>query len=111
MTSIGEHCPRVCGDSFRIDDCGCEVDDGLKALVGLAYSHSDALELFEFAEEIFKQAKLLVKVNYISSDNYQTKAKRPKNSRLSKSELEKNGFKKLPIWQDALRRYLSELQC
>ena len=65
----------------------------------------------EFAEEIFKQAKLLVKVNYISSDNYQTKAKRPKNSRLSKRELEKNGFKKLPIWQDALRRYLSELQC
>ena len=64
----------------------------------------------EFAEEIFKQADLKVKVNYISSDDYQTKAKRPKNSRLSKSELEKNGFKKLPSWQDALKRYLLELQ-
>ena len=64
----------------------------------------------EFAEEIFKQADLKVKVNYISSDDYQTKAKRPKNSRLSKSELEKNGFEKLPSWQDALKRYLLELQ-
>ena len=63
-----------------------------------------------FTEEIFKQADLKVKVNYISSDDYQTKAKRPKNSRLSKSELEKNGFKKLPSWQDALKRYLLELQ-
>ncbi|WP_285850832.1 sugar nucleotide-binding protein, partial [Niallia circulans] len=39
-----------------------------------------------------------------------TKAVRPKNSRMSKDKLEKNGFTRLPAWQDALTRYIAELQ-
>ena len=35
-----------------------------------------------------------------------SKAKRPFNSRLDKSKLIRNGFKPLPDWKDALRRYL-----
>ncbi len=31
------------------------------------------------------------------------------NSRLDKSKLVENGFKPLPTWQDALKRYLEEL--
>jgi len=63
----------------------------------------------EFAREIFKQAGMLVKVNPIPASKYPTKASRPFNSRMSKAKLTKNGFKNLPNWQDALKRYLQEL--
>lgn len=63
----------------------------------------------EFAQEIFKQSGKNVKVNGITTDQYPTKAVRPKNSRMSKDKLLKNGFEPLPSWQDALSRYLLEL--
>lgn len=63
----------------------------------------------EFAEEIFRQAGKEVKVNHISTEEYPTRAVRPKNSRLSKDKLEICGFARLPHWQNALKRYLEEL--
>lgn len=63
----------------------------------------------DFAREIFKQARKAVKVNDVPSTAYPTKAKRPYNSRLSKACLDKAGFKRLPAWQDAVKRYLQEL--
>ena len=65
---------------------------------------------YDFAVEIFKQAKLDVAVTPVSSDAFPVKAKRPHNSRMDKSKLTKNGFELLPSWQDALKRYLSELE-
>ncbi len=38
-----------------------------------------------------------------------SKAARPFNSRLDKSKLVEAGFKPLPAWQDALSRYLKEI--
>jgi len=64
---------------------------------------------YDFAVEIFKQAKLDVAVTPVSSDAFPVKAKRPHNSRMDKSKLAENGFELLPPWQDALRRYLLEL--
>ena len=64
---------------------------------------------YDFAVEIFKQAKLDVAVTPVSSDAFPVKAKRPHNSRMDKSKLTENGFELLPTWQDALRRYLLEL--
>ena len=64
---------------------------------------------YEFACEIFKQANLEVEVTPVNSSQFPTKAKRPFNSRMSKTELDKNGFKRLPTWQDALSRYLKEI--
>lgn len=64
---------------------------------------------YEFACEIFKQAGLDVEVTPVSSDAFAAKAKRPNNSRMSKVELDKNGFDRLPTWQDALKRYLEVL--
>lgn len=63
----------------------------------------------DFAREIFKQARKAVKVNDVPATAYSTKAKRPYNSRLSKACLDKAGFKRLPAWQDAVKRYLQEL--
>ena len=65
---------------------------------------------YEFACEIFKQAGMDVTVTPVSSDQFPAKAKRPSNSRMSKDKLEENGFNRLPTWQDALSRYLKEIQ-
>ncbi len=64
----------------------------------------------EFAEEIFKQAGKNTKVIPVASSEYPTKATRPKNSRLSKKSLDNAGFKRLPSWKDAVKRYLIELK-
>lgn len=69
---------------------------------------------YEFACEIFRQASeknplyKKLEVSPVSSDMYPAKAKRPSNSRMNKDKLTENGFKKLPVWQDALTRYLNE---
>lgn len=62
----------------------------------------------EFAEEIFKQAGLKTRVKSITTAEYYTQAKRPFNSRLSKKCLDKVNLSRLPLWQDALCRYLEE---
>ena len=49
-------------------------------------------------------------VDMIITDKYGTKAIRPKNSRMSKSELDRQGFDRLPVWQDALNRYLNNFK-
>ena len=64
---------------------------------------------YEFACEIFKQAGMDVSVAPVSSDEYPAKAKRPSNSRMDKSKLTANVFQPLPTWQDALSRYLKEI--
>ena len=65
---------------------------------------------YDFACEIFKQAGYNTKVKPVTTEEYGiSKAKRPFNSRLDKSKLIENGFKPLPTWQDALSRYLKEI--
>ncbi|MCD7839147.1 MAG: dTDP-4-dehydrorhamnose reductase [Erysipelotrichaceae bacterium] len=61
---------------------------------------------YEFTKEIFRIAGMNVIVNPVSSDAFPAKAKRPSNSRMNKTELDKHGFKRLPSWQDALKRYI-----
>lgn len=62
----------------------------------------------DLAEYIFSVTGQKVLVHHIKSEEYPTKASRPKNSRLSKSSLDKAGFKRLPDWQDAVKRYINE---
>ena len=65
---------------------------------------------YDFACEIFKQAGFNhVTVSPVSASEYPAKAKRPSNSRMCKDKLTENGFEKLPTWQDALSRYLKEI--
>lgn len=64
---------------------------------------------YEFACEIFKQAGMNVEVTPVDSTKFPAKAKRPNNSRMSKTMLDKNGFDRLPTWQDDLSRYLKEI--
>lgn len=65
---------------------------------------------YDFACEIFKQAGYTNTVIPVTTKEYGlSKAARPFNSRLDKSKLVENGFKPLPTWKDALKRYLEEL--
>ena len=64
----------------------------------------------DFAKEIFRQANMKVTVVPVTTEEYGlSKAYRPSNSRLDKSKLTKNGFTPLPSWQDALTRFLKEI--
>lgn len=66
---------------------------------------------YDFTCEIFRQAGKDTKVIPVTTEEYGlSKAARPFNSRLDKSKLVKNGFTPLPTWQDALSRYLKEIQ-
>lgn len=65
---------------------------------------------YEFAKEIFRAAGMdNVSVTPVKSGEFPVKAKRPKNSRMSKEKLVANGFSLLPAWQDAVARYIKEL--
>lgn len=63
----------------------------------------------EFAESIMEKSGFSVKINHIPTSEYPVKAKRPLNSRLSKRCLTDNGFSLLPSQDDALTRYIEEL--
>ncbi len=66
---------------------------------------------YDFACEIFRQAGKAMTVTPVTTAEYGlSKAARPFNSRLDKSKLVKNGFTPLPDWQDALARYLKEIE-
>jgi len=66
---------------------------------------------YDFACEIFRQAGYATKVTPVSTEEYGlSKAARPFNSRLDKSKLRNSGFMPLPAWQDALSRYLKEIE-
>ena len=66
---------------------------------------------YDFTCEIYKQAGYTTKVVPVTTEEYGlSKAARPYNSRLDKRKLTETGFEPLPTWQDALGRYLKEIE-
>ena len=73
---------------------------------------------YDFTKEIFRQAIEAghkeyekVTVTPVTTEEYGvSKAKRPFNTRLHKSKLTASGFRLLPTWQDAVKRYLAEIE-
>ena len=66
---------------------------------------------YDFCVEFYKQYGLDTKVIPVSTEEYGLSiAKRPENSRLEKSKLTESGFKPLPLWQDAVKRYLRDAE-
>lgn len=64
----------------------------------------------DLAEEVFDCARMNVKVNRVSTEEYGlSKAVRPFNSRLDKSKLIEKGFRPLPDWKDAVKRYVKNI--
>ncbi len=79
------------------------------------YTNEGKTTWYDFACEIYNQAKAMGKVNQevtikpVPSSAYPTKAKRPANSFLIKDKIKKTFQLAIPSWQDGLVRYLKEI--
>ena len=66
---------------------------------------------YDFTKEIYRQAGYATQVVPVTTAEYGlSRAARPVNSRLDKRKLVEAGFTPLPTWQDALSRYLKEIE-
>ena len=64
---------------------------------------------YDFCKEIYRQYGLKTRVIPVTTSEYGLNvAARPMNSRLDKRKLTEMGFEPLPVWQDAVARYLKE---
>lgn len=63
----------------------------------------------DFAKIIFEKSNINIKVNPVETSAYPTKAKRPKNSKLSKGNTDKAEINRLPHWDNVLNRFLDEI--
>jgi dTDP-4-dehydrorhamnose reductase len=74
------------------------------------YSNKGSCSWFIFAEEIVKISNIKCKVEPIETENFKTKAKRPKYSLLATNKIEKTFNLVIPKWQDSLRECICELE-
>ena len=89
------------------------VDMILTEKYGIYHATNEGfINWYQFACKIFEKAGMTnVTVKPVTTAEYGvSKAKRPFNSRMSKDKLVENGFERLPDWEDALDRYLTELK-
>ena len=103
-------CDQIGGPSYTPDLARLACDMIVTDRFGTYHAANTGFcSWYEFAKAIFAEAGKEVEVVPVSSDQYPAKAKRPHNSRLDTSKLTENGFDQLPSWQDALHRFILEL--
>lgn len=120
MLNVGKRFPelRVVNDqigtpTYTLDLARLLVDMVETEKYGYYHATNEGgyISWYDFACEIFRQAGYDTKVKPVTTEEYGlSKAARPFNSRLDKSKLVEQGFAPLPTWQDALGRYLKELE-
>lgn len=104
-------CDQIGSPTYTKDLAGLLVNMFLSNVKGLYHVTNEGYcSWYEFAEFIFKESRKKVKVHPILTKDYKTIAKRPLNSKLSKESLDDIGMKRLPEWQDAVKRYIHELK-
>ena len=104
-------CDQIGSPTYTKDLAGLLVNMFLSNVKGLYHVTNEGYcSWYEFAEFIFKEGRKKVKVHPILTKDYKTIAKRPLNSKLSKESLDDIGIKRLPEWQDAVKRYIRELK-
>ena len=119
MLNVGKTHPevRVVNDqigtpTYTLDLARLLVDMAETEKYGYYHATNEGgfISWYDFTKEIYKQAGLDTKVTPVTTAEYGlSKAARPFNSRLSKDKLVENGFKPLPDWKDAVKRYLEIL--
>ena len=97
--------------TYTVDLAKLLVDMSLTEKYGIYHANNEGYTNWaEFAKKIFEKSNIDMQVNPITTEEYPTRAVRPKNSCLSKDCLDRNGFNRLPSWEDALDRYIVELE-
>ena len=118
MINVGKRHPqvRVVDDqvgtpTYTFDLAGLLVDMVETEKYGYYHATNEGgyISWADLAEESYKAAGMDVKVVRVTTEEYGlSKAARPFNSRLEKKKLVEAGFKPLPDWKDAVRRYIAE---
>ena len=106
-------CDQVGTPTYTLDLSRLLVDMAETEKYGYYHATNEGgyISWYDFACEIFRQAGKAMTVTPVTTAEYGlSKAARPYNSRLDKSKLTENGFTPLPTWQDALARYLKEIE-
>lgn len=106
-------CDQIGTPTYTLDLSRLLVDMAETEKYGYYHATNEGgfISWYDFTVEIYRQAGMSTRVIPVTTAEYGlSKAKRPFNSRLDKSKLAENGFKPLPTWQDALSRYLKEIQ-
>ena len=119
MLNVGKTHPevRVVNDqigtpTYTLDLARLLVDMAETEKYGYYHATNEGgfISWYDFTKEIYKQAGMDTKVTPVTTAEYGlSKAARPFNSRLSKDKLVENGFKPLPDWKDAVKRYLEAI--
>jgi len=106
-------CDQVGTPTYTLDLSRLLVDMAETEKYGYYHATNEGgyISWYDFACEIFRQAGKTMTVTPVTTAEYGlSKAARPYNSRLDKSKLTEKGFTPLPAWQDALARYLKEIE-
>lgn len=106
-------CDQIGTPTYTLDLSRLLVDMAESEKYGYYHATNEGgyISWYDFACEIFRQAGKNMTVQPVTTTEYGlSKAARPFNSRLDKKKLVRNGFSPLPDWQDALARYLKEIE-
>ena len=106
-------CDQIGTPTYTLDLSRLLVDMAETEKYGYYHATNEGgyISWYDFACEIFRQAGKNMTVQPVTTAEYGlSKAARPFNSRLDKQKLVQNGFSPLPHWQDALARYLKEIE-
>lgn len=103
-------CDQIGSPTYTVDLASLLCDMAETDKYGVYHATNEGVcSRAELAREIFRQAGKQVHINTVPTSQYPDRARRPLNSRMSKEKLEQMGFSRLPPWQDALARYLKEI--
>ena len=106
-------CDQIVTPTYTYDLARLLVDMAESDKYGYYHATNEGgyISWYDFTVEIYKQAGYQTKVKPVTTAEYGiSKARRTFNSRLDKSKLVENGFEPLPTWQNALSRYLKEIE-
>lgn len=110
-TELGVVCDQIGSPTYTTDLAPLLCNMVMTDKYGIYHATNEGeCSWAEFADEVFRKAGKAVMVNRLTTSQYGAKAARPLNSRMSKQSLDDAGFARLPVWQDALARYLKELE-
>jgi dTDP-4-dehydrorhamnose reductase len=74
------------------------------------YSNAGKVSWYDFAKEIFKLAKIDCKVNPITTGQYPTPARRPRNALMNKAKIAKTFSVGISDWKESLNTCMSILK-
>ena len=102
-------CDQIGSPTYTVDLARLLVDLAATEEYGYVPAHNEGYcSWAEFAEKIFDYSGKNVKVKHVTSEEYPTKADRPKYSCMDTDQIVKRKLRLLPHSRDAIPRFLDE---